>query len=117
MTLWTIVHQAPLSIRFSRQEYWSGLPFPSSGDLSDPAIKPSSPALQGDSLPSELPGKPLNWPKFSVDVTMCILGGKKLQGLQTLQNLKRLRINAVLLKRNPRAKKLLKSFIWTCTIL
>ena len=44
---------------FSRQEYWSGLPFPSAGDLPDPGIKPRSPALQADSLPSELQGSPL----------------------------------------------------------
>ena len=50
--------QAPLSMKFSRQEYWSGLPFPPSGDLPDPGIKPGSPALQTDSLPSEPPGKP-----------------------------------------------------------
>ena len=43
---------------FSRQEYWSGLPFPSPGDLPDPGIKPGSPVLQADSLPSEPPGKP-----------------------------------------------------------
>jgi len=43
---------------FSRQEYWSGLPFPPPGDLPDPGIKPRSPALQADSLPSEPPGKP-----------------------------------------------------------
>ena len=56
-TLWTVAHQAPLSTGFSRQEYWSGLPFPSRGDLPDPGIKPWSPALQADSLPTELPGK------------------------------------------------------------
>ena len=50
-TPWTGAHQAPLSIRFSRQEYWSGLPFPSPGDLPDPGIKPRTPALQADSLP------------------------------------------------------------------
>ena len=50
-------HQAPLSMGFSRQEYWSGLPFPSPGDLHDPGIKPGSPALQADSLPSKPPGK------------------------------------------------------------
>ena len=49
--------QAPLSMEFSRQEYWSGLPFPSPGDLSDPRIEPRSPALQADSLLSEPPGK------------------------------------------------------------
>ena len=42
---------------FSRQEYWRGLPFPSAGDLPNPGIKPGSPALQADALPSELPGK------------------------------------------------------------
>ena len=48
--LWTIVLQASLSMGFSRQEYWSALPFPSPGDLPDPGIKPVSPALQVDSL-------------------------------------------------------------------
>ena len=57
-TQWTVALQAPLSMGFSRQEYWSGLPFPSPGDLPDPGIKLGSPALQADSLPSELPGKP-----------------------------------------------------------
>ena len=57
-TPWTVAHQAPLSMGFSRQEYWSGLPFPSSRDLPDPGIKPGSPALQADSLPFEAPGKP-----------------------------------------------------------
>ena len=50
--------QAPLSMEFSRQAYWSGLPFPSPEDLPDPGIKPRCPALQADSLPSEPPGKP-----------------------------------------------------------
>ena len=49
-----------LSMEFSRPEYWSGLPFPSSRDLPDPGIEPLSPALQSDSLPSVLPGKPLD---------------------------------------------------------
>ena len=55
---WTVAHQAPLSMEFSRQEYWSGLSFPSPGDLPVPGIKPGSPALQADSLPSEPPRKP-----------------------------------------------------------
>ena len=55
---WTVDLQAPLFMEFSRQEYWSGLPFPSSGDLPDPGIEPGSPALQADSLPTELLGKP-----------------------------------------------------------
>ena len=58
-TPWTVAYQAPLSMGFSRPEYWRGLPFPSPGDLPDPGIKPGSPALQADSLPSEPPGKPL----------------------------------------------------------
>ena len=48
-----------LSMEFSRQEYWNGLPFPSPGDLPDPGIEPRSPTLQADSLPSEPPGKPI----------------------------------------------------------
>ena len=50
----TVAHQAPLSMGFSRQEYWSGLPFPSPGDLHDPGIEPGSSGLQADSLPIEL---------------------------------------------------------------
>ena len=56
----TEARQAPLSMGFSRQEYWSGLPFPSPEDLPDPGIEPSSPALQADSLPAEPQGKPKN---------------------------------------------------------
>ena len=54
----TVACQAPQSMEFSRQEYWSGLPFPSPEDLPDPRIEPGSPALQADALPSEPPGKP-----------------------------------------------------------
>ena len=57
-TPWIVAHQTPLSIGFSRQESWSGLPFPSPGDLPDPGIEPGSPALQADSLLTELLGKP-----------------------------------------------------------
>ena len=57
MTPWTVACQVPLSMGFSRQEYWSGLPFPSPGDLLDPGIEPGSPTLQADSLLSEPPGK------------------------------------------------------------
>ena len=53
----TVAHQAPLSMGFSRQEYWRRLPFHSSGDLPDPGIEPRFPTLQADSLPSEPPGK------------------------------------------------------------
>ena len=56
---WTVAHQAPLSMGFYRQQYWSGLLFPSTGDLPSPGIKPGSPALQVDSSPTELSGKPI----------------------------------------------------------
>ena len=58
VTPWTIAYQAPLSIGFSRQEYWSGLPFPSPADLPDPGIEPGFPALEADAFTSEPPGKP-----------------------------------------------------------
>ena len=57
-TSWTVAHQAPLSMIFSRQEYWSGLPFPSPGDLPNPGIEPAYPALAGGFFTTELPGKP-----------------------------------------------------------
>ena len=59
-TPWTIAYQAPPSMGFSRQQYWSGLPFPSPGDLPDPGIEPGSPGFQADTLTSEPPGKSLN---------------------------------------------------------
>ena len=58
---WTVACQAPLSMGFPRQEYWSGLPFSSPGDITDPGVEllsTVSPALQTDSLPTEPPGKP-----------------------------------------------------------
>ena len=58
-TPWTVAHQAPLSMEFSRQEYWIGLPFPSPGDRPNLGIEPGSLTLQTDSLPSEPPGKPI----------------------------------------------------------
>ena len=58
-TLWTIAYQAPRFMGFSRQGYWSGLPFPSPGDLPDPGIEPRSPTLQADALASEPPGREL----------------------------------------------------------
>ena len=57
---WTIVCLTPLSMEFSRQEYWSGLPCPSPRDLHNPGIKPGSPASKADFLPSEPPGKPIS---------------------------------------------------------
>ena len=59
-TPWTVAYQAPPSMGFSKKEYWSGLPFPSPGDLPDPGIEARSPALQADVSPSEPPGKPDN---------------------------------------------------------
>ena len=58
-TPWTIACQAPLFMGFSGQEYWSGLPFPPSGDLTNPGLKPRSPALEENSLPTEPSDKPL----------------------------------------------------------
>ena len=58
VTLWTVAHQAPLSLGFPREEYWSGLPFPSSGDLPNPGVKPASFALAGEFFTTELPEKP-----------------------------------------------------------
>ena len=79
-TPWTVAYQAPLSMGFSRQEYWSGLPFPSPGDLPNPGIEPWSPTLQADALTSEPPGKPMrvynsHWftaiLKSSQEITAC----------------------------------------------
>ena len=61
---WTVAHQAPPSMGFSRQEYWSGLPFPSPGDPPDPGIEPRPPTLQADALTPAPPGKVTNG-KFS----------------------------------------------------
>ena len=57
VTPWTVAYEVPPSMEFSRQEYWTGLPFPSPGDLPNPGIKPGSPTLQADALPSEPPVK------------------------------------------------------------
>ena len=61
-TPWTVAYRAPPSMGFSRQDYWSGLPFPSPGDLPNPGIEPGSPSLQADALPSEPPGNPTLYP-------------------------------------------------------
>ena len=68
-TPWTVACQAPLSMGFSRQEYWNGLPFPSPGDLPDPGMEHRSSALQAEALPSEPPGS-LNIWKFSVHILL-----------------------------------------------
>ena len=90
MTPWTVTYQAPPSMEFSRQEYWSGLPFPSPGDLPDPEIEPRSPALQANALTSEPPGKPrpsrydLN--KIPYDYTVEVIN--RFKGLDLIQCLK-----------------------------
>ena len=72
-TPWTIAHQIPLSMGFSRQEYWSGLSFPSPGDLPNPGIEPQSSALQTHSLPCEPPGRQ-NY--LTIQVNWCHFGPK-----------------------------------------
>ena len=72
------------SMGFSRQEYWSGLPFPSRGDLPNPGIEPGSPALQTDALPSELPGKPAKSLQSCLtlcDPVDCSLSGSSVRGI------------------------------------
>ena len=64
---WTVAYQAPPSIEFSRQEYWSGLPFPSPGELPNPGIKPGSPTLRADTLPSE--------PQPACNSDLCLITG------------------------------------------
>ena len=71
VTPWAVAHQVPLSMEFSRQEYWSGLPRPSPGDLPNSETEPESPSLQADSLPSELPGKPLKKKNRIINGVIC----------------------------------------------
>ena len=82
MTPWTVACRAPLSMEFYRQEYWSGLPFPSPGDLPDTGIEPRSPTLQADSLPSKPPGKPKRrkWPLTPVFLPRKCHGQRSLVG-------------------------------------
>ena len=61
VTPWAVASEAPLSVGFSRREYWSGLPFPSPGDLPNPGIKSRFPTQQADSLPTEQWGKPYSY--------------------------------------------------------
>ena len=69
-TPWTVAHQASPFKEFSRQEYWSGLPFPSPGDLPNLRIEPGSTALRADASPSEPPGKPMNSMERQKDMTL-----------------------------------------------
>ena len=89
VTPWTVAYQAPQSVEFSRQEYWSGLPFPSPGDLPNPGTEPEFPTLQADALPSEPPGKPTKWSASNVtpdDAVLCCGGdmrtGQRLTGAE-----------------------------------
>ena len=79
VTPWTVAHQAPPSVGFSRWEYWNGLPFPSPGDLPDPGIEPRSSTLQADALTSEPPGSPIlclllnTWQRCSLKIVGLVL--------------------------------------------
>ena len=76
-TPWTVTHQAPPSMKFSRWEYWSGLPFPYPGDVPNPVIEHRSPSVHVDSLPSEQPAKPIKSPDCYLLLTYPCWGGKK----------------------------------------
>ena len=77
VTQWTVAHQAPLSMEYSRQERWSGLSCPFPGYLPDPGVKPRSPALQVDCLSSEPPGKPTQTSKYvEIGLPWCLSGNK-----------------------------------------
>ena len=85
-TPWTVAFQAPLPMEFSRQEYWSGLPFPSPGDIPKPGIEPRSLPLKADALPSETPGKPASQVK-SIEISSndtAAAAAKSLQSCPTL---------------------------------
>ena len=85
VTPWTVTYQAPLSMGFSRQQYWSGLPFPSPRDFSDPGTEPGSSALQADTLPSEPPEKSTDKVHtFTSDQQGKPFGGKEWQSVRTL---------------------------------
>ena len=86
-TPWTVAYQAPPSVGFSRQEYWSGLPFPSPGDLPSPGIEPGSPALQVDALSSEPPGKS-EYMCVCVCVCVCVYNIYIYVYLKTISDLK-----------------------------
>ena len=97
-TPWIVACQAPLSVEFSRQEYWSGLPFPTSGDLPNPGIKLGSPETEADSLPSEPPGKPR-------EKIVSVFVSKSYNKLHKIYQIKRVDIYflTVLATRNPKS--------------
>ena len=98
---WTVAYQAPPSKGFSRQEYWSGLPFPSPGDLPDPGIEPGSPALQSEALTSETPRKPI----------VCVTVSKKCQHNFAKGMLTSLNIRIQTEENNICIKKAIKEYI------
>ena len=81
-TPWTVAYQAFPSMGFSRQEYWSGLPFPSPGDLPSSGIKPGSPALQADALNSEPPGIPSLVKEMPLEIKLLLQTSDAFLGLQ-----------------------------------
>ena len=90
-TPWTVAYQSPQSMKFCRQEYWSGLPFPSPGDLPDRGIEPGSPALEADTLTSEPLGKILSISKENPHMILVgfVLNGQvNLGRIHTLKNLR-----------------------------
>ena len=80
-TRWTVACQTPLSMGFSRQEHWSGLPFPSPGNLPNPEMEPWSPALQADYLPTELQGKSLGLGPSSSAVVIIAIISQRSEGI------------------------------------
>ena len=97
LTTWTVAHQAPLSVEFSRQEYWGGLPCLPLGDLPNPGIEPRSPALQAGSLLSEPPGKPFFFKE-------CIIYVPK----DTHQNFQPMMLSTALASKHPQLKAKIK---------
>ena len=96
-----VAHQASLSRRFPRQAYWSGLPFPSPGDLPDPGIKPEPPALTGGFFTTETPGKPWDYSRFSFNYDKLSMAEtvSKLNVLNN-KNLKRLKMSLRVITHN-----------------
>ena len=106
---WTVAHQAPPSMEFSRQEYWSGLPFPSPGDLPDPGIEARSPTLWTDALPSEPPG---NQPENPKDLIKKLL---ELTNSLTFHNIKWIPKILLFLYNNKKVSEIkIKHFHWQC---
>ena len=104
---WMVAYQVPLSIGFSRQAYWNGLPFPSPGDLPNPGFKPGSPALQADSLPTEPPGSPnccytICWKDCVFSITLPSYLGQKFINRVTLAIWRTSKLQALLPQQRPK---------------